>query len=485
MGVFNINQLLNEAVSIDLLVSGGLVPKGAYDNSVDYAVGDSVDYLGSSYVMFSNASAGVLPTDTTKWQVLAGKGDTGATGDVGADGPPVSDGDKGDITVSASGAVYTINNGAVTLAKQANMSTGSLVYRKTAGSGVPEIQTLATLKTDLLLTGTNSGDQSTIAGISGTKGEFSAAVSDGDFLYVGDTIPAASVLAGTLGTGAFVMDTSLTVPKIIGGTGTTSDLTFQTTSGVGATGADMHFLVGNNGATEAMTILNSGLVGIGAVAPSEYLHVQRGNDVGFLVESTTTSDARATAKVWGNSTNGRGVLRVMGNHSGFDGTQNGDGAAISEMWHDAAATNPQKWAWTTYNGGLKLDVVDNGSGSSLTGTVKILNTGITYVRRGRRVVTVTQSATPTINTDNTDVASITGLAQAITSMTTNLSGTPVAGDLLEIQITDDGTARAITWGSSFASSTVTLPTTTVISTLLRVGFSWNTATSKWVCIAVA
>ena len=45
---------------------------------------------------------------------------------------------------------------------------------------------------------------------------------------------------------------------IIGGTATTSDLTLQTTSGVGATGADMHFLVGNNGATEAMTILNSG-----------------------------------------------------------------------------------------------------------------------------------------------------------------------------------------------------------------------------------
>lgn len=39
----------------------------------------------------------------------------------------------------------------VTLAKQANMATGSLVYRKTAGTGVPEVQTLATLKTDLVV----------------------------------------------------------------------------------------------------------------------------------------------------------------------------------------------------------------------------------------------------------------------------------------------------------------------------------------------
>ncbi|KKP98831.1 MAG: hypothetical protein US08_C0006G0001, partial [Candidatus Nomurabacteria bacterium GW2011_GWF2_36_19] len=63
-----------------------------------------------------------------------------------------------------------------------------------------------------------------------------------------------------------VFTTNITTPIILGGTSTTQDLTLQTTSGVGATGADMHFLVGNNGATEAMTILNEGNVGIGATA---------------------------------------------------------------------------------------------------------------------------------------------------------------------------------------------------------------------------
>ncbi|MEO7099099.1 MAG: hypothetical protein ABI162_07035 [Luteolibacter sp.] len=53
----------------------------------------------------------------------------------------------------------TIGSGAITLAKMANMATGSLIYRTTAGTGVPEVNTLATLKTDLGLTGTNSGDQ--------------------------------------------------------------------------------------------------------------------------------------------------------------------------------------------------------------------------------------------------------------------------------------------------------------------------------------
>lgn len=110
---------------------------------------------------------------------------------------------------------------------------------------------------------------------------------------------------------------------------------------------------------------------------------------------------------------------------------------------------------------------------------------LTSKRVTKRAPTVTQSATPTINTDNTDVAHITGLAQAITSMTTNLTGTPVEGDTLRIDITDNGTARAITWGASFEASTCPLPTTTVISTRLDVGFVWNTVTSKWRCVAVA
>lgn len=46
----------------------------------------------------------------------------------------------------------------VSLAMQDNMATASVVYRKSAGAGIPQVQTLATLKTDLDLTGTNSGD---------------------------------------------------------------------------------------------------------------------------------------------------------------------------------------------------------------------------------------------------------------------------------------------------------------------------------------
>jgi hypothetical protein len=68
--------LLNNPIK-NIVIPSGLVPKGAYDNSTDYAVGDYVTYLGTSYVMFLDAPAGTLPTDTTYWQILASKGNTG------------------------------------------------------------------------------------------------------------------------------------------------------------------------------------------------------------------------------------------------------------------------------------------------------------------------------------------------------------------------------------------------------------------------
>lgn len=119
---------------------------------------------------------------------------------------------------------------------------------------------------------------------------------------------------------------------------------------------------------------------------------------------------------------------------------------------------------------------------TLTATQTISGKRITR----RSTTTAGPGATPTINTDTTDYAEFTALAAAITSMTTNLTGTPNRGDTLWISFTDNGTARAITWGASFeASGGVGLPTTTVISTRLDVGFTWNVATSKWRCVAVS
>lgn len=130
----------------------------------------------------------------------------------------------------------------------------------------------------------------------------------------------------------------------------------------------------------------------------------------------------------------------------------------------------------TFSGTTTLTTADiNG------GTVD----GVTIAtsRVNPRTTTETSSATPTINTDNTDIHTITALATAITSMTTNLSGTPVNGQKLIIRIKDDGTARGITWGASFASRGATLPTTTVLGKYQYNGFIWNSTASTWDLVA--
>ncbi len=109
---------------------------------------------------------------------------------------------------------------------------------------------------------------------------------------------------------------------------------------------------------------------------------------------------------------------------------------------------------------------------------------LTNKRITKRTGNTTSSATPTINTDNVDMYLLTAQAADITSFTTNLSGTPTEGQTLWISITGTA-ARAITWGTSFEASTVALPTTTVTTARLDVGFVWNSVSSKWRCIAVA
>jgi hypothetical protein len=115
--------------------------------------------------------------------------------------------------------------------------------------------------------------------------------------------------------------------------------------------------------------------------------------------------------------------------------------------------------------------------SAIAATQTLTNKRIT-----KRITTITSSATPTINTDNCDCVTITALAVAITSMTTNLSGTPTNFQPLIIRIKDDGTGRAITWGASFEAKGVDLPTTTTASKVLTVGFLYDTVTSKWGCV---
>lgn len=64
--------------------------KGTYSNSATYVRNDLVNYNGNAYVCIAATSTGVLPTNTTNWQLFVSqgaKGDKGDTGATGAQGP--------------------------------------------------------------------------------------------------------------------------------------------------------------------------------------------------------------------------------------------------------------------------------------------------------------------------------------------------------------------------------------------------------------
>lgn len=162
-------------------------------------------------------------------------GDTAFEAFTPSAGAGVPDGDYGDISVSGSGATWTIDNGAVTLAKQADMATGSVVYRKTAGTGAPEVQTLATLKTDLAITKSDVGLGSVVNA---------------------DTTTTANITDST--NKRFVTDAQLTVIGNTSGTNT-GDQTITLTGDVTGTGTGSFATTIANGAVSNAKLANSSI----------------------------------------------------------------------------------------------------------------------------------------------------------------------------------------------------------------------------------
>jgi len=108
---------------------------------------------------------------------------------------------------------------------------------------------------------------------------------------------------------------------------------------------------------------------------------------------------------------------------------------------------------------------------------------LTNKRINPRVYSTTSTSSLTPDSDSYDRIDITALAANITI--NNPSGTPVNFQQLMFRIKDDGTARTITWGSNYQSVGATLPTTTTAGKWMYIGLVYNSAASKFDCVAVA
>jgi len=141
-----------------------------------------------------------------------------------------------DATPSLSRAALT---GAITASAGSN----------TTSLGSFTVAQLSTAISDANISGTNTGDQTSIVGITGTKAQFNTAVTDGDFLYVGDALT--SEVDGSISN-----EGSLTVAA---GTGTTSIINSNTSGSTGVTitaGTGLSIAEAGN----VITLTNTGVI---------------------------------------------------------------------------------------------------------------------------------------------------------------------------------------------------------------------------------
>ncbi len=147
--------------------------------------------MGSSALFLpNNANITLIPgqvitfvknATTDQWNLGAPIALAGTSLEVNASARLIRSALTGDVTATAGSNATTIAANAVTNAKAAQMVAHTFKGNNTGSTSNPLDVTLADLKTELSLTGTNSGDQTSIVGITGTKAQFDTACSDENF----------------------------------------------------------------------------------------------------------------------------------------------------------------------------------------------------------------------------------------------------------------------------------------------------------------
>lgn len=119
--------------------------------------------------------------------------------------------------------------------------------------------------------------------------------------------------------------------------------------------------------------------------------------------------------------------------------------------------------------------------AALNSTTRIASTAFVQQERAPRIQTAgSNSVTPTFNDD------LVRRSAATAGITlNNPTGTAVDGHGIVVELKDNGTARAIAFGSQYRAVGVILPVSTVAGKILELGMFYSAPDTKWNVVSVA
>jgi hypothetical protein len=333
----------------------------------------------------------------------------------------ISDGDKGDITVSSSGTVWTIDNLAVTNAKINDVSVAKLTSGTTTGGLTLTLPTSSSINF-------NYFGGNTALNILDSTNAVSMFSKDGTQFVSADNT---SVLIGSGGSQMQYIDSELRIYD----SDATQYVGIRTPATASLTTSYTLTLPTDDGVSGQVLATN----GTGGLSWA----TNASGDVSGPASSVDSEIALF------NSTTGKLIKSATGT-----------GVAIVTSGVLSTKTNPT---------GAFVGDTDTQT--------------LSAKRMTPRVTSTTSSSTPTPNIANEDIYILTALAANATFGSP--TGTPVQGDRLIVRIKDNGTSRTLAWNAIYRAIGVTLPTATTINKTLYVGFVYNSTDTKWDCIAVS